>query len=665
MLSRSATYNSIMSGWHSVEWKIVIDGTTYGMGDISADLGGGHSLPKLNRCLFTGSTPTIGGCCAATFECSIFEESANIPRMATVVPSYRITNGTQTSEWIQLGVFYIDTRSYDKVTGALSLYCYDAMLKADGINGQTYAELSSFDEWPQSMANVAADIASIIGVPIDNRTNFRYGDGYTVAYPNDLSMREVLGYIASAHCGNWCITPEGKLRLIPITGGSGSLNLGSNAVTVKHSGKLAAYTGVSVYYADESVYVAGTDYGMTIMGECPWATQNTADGMLRIIEGYQYQPYTIQGAFPDLALELGDSVTAGLPNDTVTGPCFSINITCEVLETAEISAPGEAEVDHEYPYVDYVDRKLKRRVGLGQPYEGVTISRQFGIQILGIDGQGNETNRALLNSHQFTMDVATEEGWEQQFYFDPERRAYVFKGALGADAIYADLGNIAELTVDRLSTSKRVRKYILSDTTDDNYIKIQDNYICLMTGTVVEVSGTPQKVQARNRNGDPLYWQSEPVSHNADGYPLDAEGKQIYSTTDETDWEVWVYQYIEQIKSEYSFQNVNGVYYPQLVMGAGDNQGNSKGYFWKETTDLLMEYVTSSGESVSVMLGDDGYVDINRLRRAKTMDFSNWDGGYFTETLDGDIECSYLVDFDGEGKPIKIYDGYHECEIIW
>ena len=427
MLSRSATYNSIFATQHSVEWKIVIDGTTYGMGDISADLGGGHSLPKLNRCLFTGSTPTIGGCCAATFECSIFEESANIPRMATVVPSYRISNGTLTSEWIQLGVFYIDTRSYDKAAGALSLYCYDAMLKADGINGQTYAELSSFDEWPQSMADVVDDIADIMGVEVDSRTSIHTGDGYNVNYTNDLTMREVLGYIAVAHCGNWCITPAGKLRLVPITGGSESLNLGSNAVVLKSSDELAAYSGVTVYGDDGSAYDAGTDSGMTIVADCPWATQDTADGMLSDIRGYHYQPYTIQGAFPDLALELGDFVTAGLPDDTVTGPCFSINITCEVLETAEISAPGEAEVDHEYPYTNYVDRSLKRKVGLGQAYYGVTISRQNGLEIKRSDG----ASEVIFNSDLFTMRALVNGVMQDRIYFDPIRGDYVFDGSLG------------------------------------------------------------------------------------------------------------------------------------------------------------------------------------------------------------------------------------------
>ena len=239
------------------------------------------------------------------------------------------------------------------------------------------------------------------------------------------------------------------------------------------------------------------------------------------------------------------------------------------------------------------------------------------------------------------------------------------------------MGDIAELTVDRLSTSKKVRLYNLQNTGDDNFVHIQDNYIRLTTGSVKYDPNdptTPLTEQATNRYDTPLYWQAIPDHINASGYPVDADGRQIYATTEvptpgegETldDYKVMVYQYMEQIKSSLAFQNEAGTYIPVLTMGAGDNNGYSKGYLCKETNDLLLEYINSSGDSVSVMLGDDGFVDINKLRRATEMDFSGWDSGFFSETLEGNIGCNYLVDFDNQGRPIKIYDGYHECDIVW
>lgn len=681
MLTTSSLYKSIFADpAHTVQWKITVNGTDYTGEQIAA-----AQTPRLYRRLIDGDEPTIGQCIAATFACAIYEASSAVPRMAAVSVAYRLAlplpegsmEDLTVSEWITLGTTYIDTRQVDEASKALILSCYDKML----VGNVTYLDVTGFGEWPQSQAAVAAEIASIMGISLDSRTALRTGAGYMVEYPNDLSCLEVLGYIGVANAGNWCITPANDLRLVPLTGGSGSFDLGSAILGgLRTSPALETWAGVVVYYADEAAYEAGDTTGETgrvLTCDCPWATQATADGILDAIEGYAYQPFSADGAVIDLALELGDSVTSGLTGETVSGPVFTIDVTGSGIEQADIAAPGDAEIDHEYPYASYVDRSLKRRVTLGQAYEGVTISRKFGIQILGINEQGDETNRALLNSHEFTMDVKTDGGWEQQFYFDPERRAYVFKGALGADAIYADMGDIAELTVDRLSTSKKVRLYNLQNTGDDNFVHIQDNYIRLTTGSVKydpEDPTTPLTEQATNRWGDPLYWQAIPDHINASGYPVDADGRQIYATTEtpapaegETldDYKVMVYQYTEQIKSSLAFQNEAGTYIPVLTMGAGDNNGYSKGYLYKETTDLLLQYINSQGDDVSVMLGDDGFVDINKLRRATVMNFSSFDLGFFTETLEGDVLCSYSVEFDNDGNPIRIYDDTHSCDIVW
>lgn len=636
MLPRSNLYNSIFATQnHSVEWVITINGVDYGMDKIAADVGGGHSLPHIHRQVFTGNAPSIGGCVSATFECSIFEASANVPRMATVVPKYRLLTEMQTSEWITLGTFYIDTRTVDEINGILDLSCFDAMLKADGIEGKCYADVTSFDEWPQDMDDVVDEICDIIGVTLDSRTTIHSGTGYQVEYPNDLTMREVLGYIAVHHAGNFTITPANKLRLVPLTGNSDTLNLGTNTAQLHTAPAFSAWSKVTVYWADEEAYEAGSATGRELVCESPWATQETANGILSAISGTTYRPYNGSGSFIDLALEVGDQVTVGYTGQEITSPAFTIDVTSEVLEVAGIAAEGEQEIDHEYPYASYVDRSLRRKVGLGQTYEGVSISRQYGLQIVGVTG-GEETNRALLNSRQFTMDVKTPTGWEQQFYFDPERRAYIFNGALGADAIYADQGDIAELTVDELSTSRRVRKYILGDTSDDNYIHIKGQFVRWITGSVVsntvlateddlgmaaesgylltEEAGNVATETAVNRYGDPLYWQAQPVGHTADGYPTDADGNRIYATTEQTIWPVTQYRYTELIKTQIAFEEMGANYIPKLILGAGDEFGRSKGYLYKDDDRLILRYNTRSNKDVDITFSDEGFVDAMHRR---------------------------------------------------
>ena len=322
-----------------------------------------------------------------------------------------------------------------------------------------------------------------------------------------------------------------------------------------------------------------------------------------------------------------------------------------------------------------VSAALEARLKEGQPYYGVTIDKANGIKIERSDG----LSEALFNSDLFTMRAKIDGVMKDRIYFDPVTGDYVFDGRLGADAVftdslYAEQGDIAELTVDRLSTSKKVRLYNLRSTNDDNFLQIQDNYLRLITGSVKYDGATPLTEQATNRYGDPLYWQKIPASINASGYPLDENGVQIYATTEQPtpgegetldQYKVMVYQYTELVKAELAFKNESGTYVPQLIMGAGDNNGYSKGYLYKSATELLIQYINSAGNDVSVRLNDDGYVDINRLRRATEMDFSGWDYGYFSEELDGNISCGYLVDFDSQGRPVTIYDSGHACEVIW
>ena len=670
MLTTSALYKSILADErHTAEWKVTVNGTAYAGDQLAASAGGGDTRPKLGRALLLGNEPAIGECVASTFECAIFEASSAVPRMATVVPAYRLVLGISQSEWITLGTFYIDTRIVDKESGALILTCYDRMLVADGAGGKSYAGLTGFSTWPQTQASVVSEIATIMGITVDARTSIGSGMGYMVDYPNDLSMREVLGYIGAANAGNWTITPENKLRLVPLTGGTDTLNVGAAASGLRTAPALAAWSGVTVWYADEAAYQAGNDTGRQLTCDCPWATQATADGILAAVTGKSYQPYTADGAIIDLALELGDVVTVGLPNDTVSGPVFSIRISGGALEQADVEAPGEAEIDHEYPYSDYVDRTLQRKVSLGQSYYGTTISREKGLQIKRSDGN----SEALFNSDVFAMRAKIDGVMKDRIYFDPVKGDYVFDGALGADAVftdslYAEQGDIAELTVDRLSTSKRVRLYNLQNTADDNFIEVQDNYQRFITGSVIENEenpGTYLTEQATNRSGQGLYWQREPDSYNAQGYPLDEDGEQIYATTDQTSWPVMVYQYTELVKAQFAFEQESGNYVPILTLGAGDENGRNKGFIHKSVDGLDITYTPTAGGSIGLKALASGYLELHGIRRTTSLDLSNFDLGYFQAIMDGNLAVNYGVDFDGNGDPVRIYDSTHSMDVTW
>lgn len=117
-----------------------------------------------------------------------------------------------TSEWLPQGVFYIDTRSvtanYNGVP-TLNLHGYDAMLKAE----QEYSSNAVVGDAPDTQYVQA--IADAIGVEVDPRT-WDIMQGYIIPFPLGYTMREVLGYIATAYVGCWVMTEDGKLRLVSL-----------------------------------------------------------------------------------------------------------------------------------------------------------------------------------------------------------------------------------------------------------------------------------------------------------------------------------------------------------------------------------------------------------------------------------------------------------------
>ena len=134
-------------------------------------------------------------------------------------------------------------------------------------------------------------------------------------------------------------------------------------------------------------------------------------------------------------------------------------------------------------------------------------------------------------------------------------------------SLYAERGDIAQLTVDWLSTSKKVMKYLSGDTSDDDYIEVHEQGIELKSASVVMSGNTPLTEMLLDRNGNQLYWQKDiSYAEIIDGFPY-VNGKQIYMDTEETDYPARVYKYTTTTKMKIDFEMVNGVNVPKITMG--------------------------------------------------------------------------------------------------
>lgn len=179
------------------EFKVDVAGTEYGMGDIKS--------VSLTQPLF--EKPGVGNACSAELRIVLWEKSV-IPPMARLEPFYREEGSG--GDWLPLGIFFIDTRAAED--DCLSITAYDVMLKSEAV--WTPDQSLNF---PMTMERASEAIAAAMGTELDPRCSF--DPAYQVDYPaNDYTMRDVLRYIAGAHVGNWIVTSEGKLLLVPLYG---------------------------------------------------------------------------------------------------------------------------------------------------------------------------------------------------------------------------------------------------------------------------------------------------------------------------------------------------------------------------------------------------------------------------------------------------------------
>lgn len=345
------------------------------------------SAPTIERALFS-DTLSVGNCISASLRFSVRTEDT-IPAAAPVIIKACISEGSETSEWLDFGTFYIDKR---ETNGYLtSLECYDSMLKAN----QKYADSSRVDDrmdWPKSMQTCVREIAQRIGVEIDSRTVINTAEAFQVAYPNDMTMLQVLGYIGGAHGGNWVITPENKLRLIPLVSPPAEsfdiIDYYYNTIYTddgyrlvwKHcdtdeeidhpaggdlinvpvvidkitTGNAATISRVTITRDEDLGYSLGDDTGAELrISENPYANQAVCDSLYAALRGITYMPFTASKSCFDPCTELGDWVLIG---DQVRSVLCAQTMVFSTDFRANISAPSKDEASSEYPYLTEIER---------------------------------------------------------------------------------------------------------------------------------------------------------------------------------------------------------------------------------------------------------------------------------------------------------------------
>ena len=356
---------------------------------------------KVHQSIASGKGLSIGGANAAECRITLDEQSANWPRMAQFTLQVRIcaATGSTKSEWITIGTFYTDERSEDKY-GNLSIVGYDGMLLTE----QYWTDKIPSSSLPASFPITARAFAQMVqSAGLCTFENISALDDSVAFIGLDTvsTVRDKLKDIAAAHGGNWQITPTGALQLvnyrmvenslaiagiaisgIAIVGASDAsslpsskfVQLGLGMKMLDKSPALAAVSGVTLETAEGETASAGTDSQYIVKGKCNFSSSDGVAALsLSRLQNYSYKPFTFKTVDLDPIVDIGDIVIA----DDDGYQIMDINWTFGKRPYADMSAPYDEEVDHEYTIVNPEAKTYRKSmVALGETEARVNSSIQ-------------------------------------------------------------------------------------------------------------------------------------------------------------------------------------------------------------------------------------------------------------------------------------------------
>lgn len=177
--------------------KVIINGVEHGSNEVVEW--------DIMETITESESYTIGNAIPTKFELKIYTQSI-FPTNAEMKPYIRLIGSGYDSgytEWIPLGVFYVDSRK-ESEGGIWEFVCYDKLMQA---NQPWETELYL----PASMFQVVEEICDVLEIQLAPDTSLMFE---VPLVTHEFTMRQVLGYIAGCQGANAKINRNGELAFI-------------------------------------------------------------------------------------------------------------------------------------------------------------------------------------------------------------------------------------------------------------------------------------------------------------------------------------------------------------------------------------------------------------------------------------------------------------------
>lgn len=246
-----------------------------------------------------------------------------------------------------------------KAAGSWSVGDVITLTVRDGVSGPIVLQktVTTFD----------ASGAAVISLGYNDTARLALGD-----YVYDIQYSNAAGTVTTLIPPTPEDLPAFVLTEEPADPEIGQVTVGLNYERLEAAPAFDVFSRVVLIVNDEGeAYVSGDTTGRTLTAQCPWGTQAKADGILRRIRGFRYQPYEATRALLEPAAELGDGVIIG---EIYSGLCRR-EITFDAVLTSDIAAPEDEEIDHEFAWASPETRAWQRATAANRAAISITQDR--------------------------------------------------------------------------------------------------------------------------------------------------------------------------------------------------------------------------------------------------------------------------------------------------
>ena len=291
-----------------------------------------------------------------------------------------------------LGKYYVDTRGYQN--NVWTFTCFDKLI----LSQQTFVSALTY---PASIAAVFTELRGQLGLTAD--ASVVIDPSYTIPYKDlEITMREMLGYIASAHGASVRLTKDTEqISFVKFKPNATRTNiLASEYFHEQQTNPLKTFTAIRLTYnTDGEFLTAGSgDEDHTLNIYNPFMTQTMLNTVFAAFNGFLYTPFTMDWK-GNPTINVGDSVTVKQRSGSTYPAVILTNKSSykgdlKSTITAPSNSTQRSETDYKGGLKQFVNAQLAKGVQLGEPYYGVTIGRANGIKIEKSDG----VSKATFNS---------------------------------------------------------------------------------------------------------------------------------------------------------------------------------------------------------------------------------------------------------------------------